>query len=51
MLPLLTIFPQLDGRVEERLLLWWTPQVTESDGSLPEVGLQVRTYSDYLRAA
>ena len=26
------------GRVNERLLLWWTSQVTESDDSLPEGG-------------
>ena len=30
--------PQLSSRVKERLLLWWTPQATESDGSLPEGG-------------
>ena len=28
--------PWLSGRVEERPLLWWAPQVTESNGSLPE---------------
>ena len=31
-------FPQLSGRVKERLLLWQTSQATESDGSLPEGG-------------
>ena len=30
--------PQSIGRVKERLLLWQSPQVTESDGSLPEGG-------------
>ena len=39
------------SRTEEGLLLWWTSQATESDGSLPEGRPQVRTYSDYLRAA
>ena len=29
---------QLSGRVKERPLLWWTPQVIKSDGSLPEGG-------------
>ena len=28
--------PRLCGRTEEGLLLWWTSQVTESNGSLPE---------------
>ena len=28
--------PDLCGRVKERLLLWQTSQVIESDGSLPE---------------
>ena len=29
-------FPQSSCRVKERLLLWQSSQVTESDGSLPE---------------
>ena len=43
--------PRMCSKTEEGSLLWWTSQVTESDGSLPEGGPQVRTYSDYLRAA
>ena len=36
LLPFLTTFPQSSGRVKETLLLWWTPQVTKSEGGLPE---------------
>ena len=39
-----------DG-AEEGLLLWQTSQAIDGNGSLPEDGTHVRTYSDYLRAA
>ena len=31
-------FPQLSCRIKDRPLLWWTSQVIESDGTLPEGG-------------
>ena len=41
----------MSGRVKEGPLVWWASQVTKSNGDLLKVGLQIRTYSDYLRAA
>ena len=41
----------MSSRVKERLLLWQTSQVLKSNGGLPEGRSEVRTYSDYLRAA
>ena len=36
--PFPATFTQLSDRVKERLLLWWAPKVTESNGSLSEGG-------------
>ena len=41
--------PDHVAELEEGLILQQTSQAIKSDGSLPEGGTKVKTYSDYLR--